>query len=862
MVFTGSDTVEQLRVEIVGDGDGLETELASVEGSLMSMTSAAGIAGGAIAAMSAVMAGQAVDAARQWETALTDVEKVTSEATADELRDSLLALGSDLAIPTRRLAQIAEIAGRLGVTGTDNIEAFTETIGKMAAATDLSAEQAANDIARLANALSVPIEEAENMGSAINEISNNVAASSSEIVSAMSRAAPAAGTLGVKFAELVAISGTLVASGMQVERSGTRTNEMFNRLAENVPEVAGAIGMTAEEFQRLIEEDPTEALFRYLDHLQSIEGSTARVTEATEIFGRSGGKAVLTLAQNFDSLEQSVRQSESAYRDATSVQSEYAAQADTLDSQITELQNSVFEFGTTTGEQMLPAVTDAVSGLGDLVDAANDANNATDGLLGTVALTGGIFGGTAAPIAAFVSGPIGWLIAGAGAASIAYQTNFADIQTTVDSSLARVTDLTQSHLSEMNEVTERELAKNNSIWAEAMEKGEGIVDVGVQSISGLFITELDAMLSANRFSLSVLTGDWDRALDTVQGFTVRAFVGLLDYISSVGGKIGDEFATGILDGVNQSIEGVEAFVQEYRDVLNIISTATGANVQISEDFEMEKLALPGEGGDSFSVPRYAPETATPGATGGPSDPTASGATQPTADQYAGLVGGTGNQSAGMPMAEFTPAIEQALTRNRDTLQELKELTEERKSIKEELKETPPWEDSWDDLKTRLEETNERRQELQDRLDSQGIGVPGYVSDPSKIENRSMQMTPELFRALANQQGGVTASKAGLSEAEFARVSNMVLGSGFAGASSGSVSATSMGGATPAVASSMQKHVSSFGDHVAAFARAVENLQATEWRVTASDEFVVQQREVARDEVQNITSRYRRGVGPS
>ncbi|MFC7202854.1 phage tail tape measure protein [Haloferax namakaokahaiae] len=809
MVFTGSDTVERLRVEINGDGDGLVSELTSVEGSLASMADAAGVAGGAIAAVSAVMAGEAVDSARKWEAALADVERVTSEATADELHDSLLELGSDLAIPTRQLSGIAEAAGRLGVEGSESIEKFAETVGMISVSTDLAADQAASDFARLANAMNVPIEEIENMSSAVNTLSNDTASSASEIVGSMSRAAPAAGALGAKFEDVAAMAATLVASGMQVERSGTRLNEVFSRLSERSAEVAQATGMTASEFQRLVEDDPTQALFKYLEHLRSIESTTQQVTEANELFGRSGGKAVLALATNFDSLERSVQSSEQAYREATSVQEEYAAQADTLNAELQELQNGAFEFAVTTGDQMLPAVKATVGGLGDLTDQLNDANNATDGLLGQVGLTSVFFTSAGGAIARFVSGPLGLAVTAAQLAAISYQTNFADIQTTVDTSLARATELTESHLSEMNDITERELAKNNSIWAEAMEKGEGVVDVGVQSISGLVITQLDAMLSANRLSLSVFTADWDNALDTVQGFTVRTFVGLLDSVSNIGGDMGDEFVSAYLDSLNKGLEAIESFVKENRDVLNIVSAATGTNVTISEDFAMEKLSLPGEDNDPFSVPQYRPETAQSSSTTTNSDSPAANqyaqtTSQGAAAQYAQWLS---NPAAGgmssMPTAEFTPAIRRALE----------------------------------------------------------SGVPGYESDPAKIEEVSMKMTPELFRALGNQQGGVTAARAGLSEEEFARVSNLVYGSGFTSGTGSGSRTPSLGGSTPAVASSMQQHVSSFGDHVEAFKRAVQDLQGTEWRVTASDEFEIQQRQIAREELRQDADRFRRGAGP-
>src|SRR5690606_4129005 len=62
------------------------------------------------------------------------------------------------------LSRIGELAGQLGVSGVDNIEAFTKTIADIAVSTNLSSEAAATDFARIANILQEPIEKVANMG--------------------------------------------------------------------------------------------------------------------------------------------------------------------------------------------------------------------------------------------------------------------------------------------------------------------------------------------------------------------------------------------------------------------------------------------------------------------------------------------------------------------------------------------------------------------------------------------------------------------------------------------------------------------------------------------------------------------------
>ena len=66
-------------------------------------------------------------------------------------------MAKNIPVATKQLGNVAEIAGRLGIQGADNIQSFTRTVSKMGVATDISAEQAAQDFARLSNALGTPV---------------------------------------------------------------------------------------------------------------------------------------------------------------------------------------------------------------------------------------------------------------------------------------------------------------------------------------------------------------------------------------------------------------------------------------------------------------------------------------------------------------------------------------------------------------------------------------------------------------------------------------------------------------------------------------------------------------------------------
>ena len=88
----------------------------------------------------------------EYESAFAGVRK-TVDGTAEELAaisDGIKGMATDIPIATKELSGIAEAAGQLGIE-TGNILKFTDVTAKLAATTDLSANDAAISISKLGN---------------------------------------------------------------------------------------------------------------------------------------------------------------------------------------------------------------------------------------------------------------------------------------------------------------------------------------------------------------------------------------------------------------------------------------------------------------------------------------------------------------------------------------------------------------------------------------------------------------------------------------------------------------------------------------------------------------------------------------
>jgi len=170
----------------------------SVKSSALGAKHAVGAAGAVLAGAGVAAFKSAADSAIDFEEAMAGIEKVTSEAVANELESDIKDLATEIPLAHEELAELATQAGRMGAEGADEIAEFTEVAGQMGAATTLSADEAGTALGKVSSALDEPLENVGALGDAINETSNNFQATSDEIVDATQRSGQALSGLGLE----------------------------------------------------------------------------------------------------------------------------------------------------------------------------------------------------------------------------------------------------------------------------------------------------------------------------------------------------------------------------------------------------------------------------------------------------------------------------------------------------------------------------------------------------------------------------------------------------------------------------------------------------------------------------------------
>lgn len=392
-------------------------------------------------------------ASRDWESAFTGVRK-TVDASEEELaalNDSLLEMSTRIPLTTTALAGIAEMAGQLGIKTAD-IASFTETVAAMAASTNLSAEDAATAMARIANITQTAAQDYGRMGSTIVSLGNHFATTESEIVRMTYRLSAAGTQAGMTLPEIMGLAAAMSSLGMYAESGGSALSKVIKQVqmavetgSESLKDYAEVAGMTADAFAQLWSEDSAAAMQRLIEGIADVERNSASITKTLDDLGVTElrtSDAMGRLANNHELLSDAIATANAAWAENTALMQEAETRYGTTESKLTMAANAAEQFKIAMGDQLNPVLEAGAGVFGDLAQGAADfvrEHEGTAAVIVTIATALGTLAaaGTAAMVIAKIgpalvaafSGPAGAVIgltaalAGAAAGWITYSAS-------------------------------------------------------------------------------------------------------------------------------------------------------------------------------------------------------------------------------------------------------------------------------------------------------------------------------------------------------------------------------------------------------------------------------------------------------
>ncbi|MNW39616.1 Phage-related minor tail protein [compost metagenome] len=314
-----------------------------------------------------------------FESAFAGVRK-TVDATEEEFQkisDSLREMSTVGPSTASELAVIAEAAGQLGIQN-DAILSFTSTMSDLGVATNMSANQAATALARLANITQMPQENFDRLGATIVALGNNLATTESEITEMALRLAGAGHQIGLSEAQILALAGSLSSVGIEAEAGGSSFSRVMINMAQAVAtggkdlnNFAAVAGMSVSQFKDAFQKDASGALISFVEGLGRMSKSGENTFAVLELLGLSEIRvrdALLRASGAGDLFRNSMELGTKAWEENSALTNEASRRYETTASQLKILGNRIVDAAITLGDALVPAIMSVLDALGPMFE--------------------------------------------------------------------------------------------------------------------------------------------------------------------------------------------------------------------------------------------------------------------------------------------------------------------------------------------------------------------------------------------------------------------------------------------------------------------------------------------------------------
>jgi len=318
-----------------------------------------------------------IQAFADFEKALIGVQKTTNltDIETEALGLEIEKLALRIPKTTEELLSIAKSAGQLGVTGSENILNFAETIARLGVASDVSGEEAATALARILKVTNETVGGVDELASVIVKLGNTFEASESEILAVTNEVAAAATQFGTSSASAVALSAALKSLGRRAESSGSAVSRSLIEIDKALREGGQSLkdferitGLTGEELEKVFKEDSLVAFKVFVAGLARIEEEGGSVAEELAKLGLTSirtNSILGVLAKNSESVEKAFKSASKEVIENRALIDESNKAFSTLTSQIGLARNSIAFAARALGTALAPAVTSIVKSISE-----------------------------------------------------------------------------------------------------------------------------------------------------------------------------------------------------------------------------------------------------------------------------------------------------------------------------------------------------------------------------------------------------------------------------------------------------------------------------------------------------------------
>ena len=330
-----------------------------------------GLALGAVAAISGITftVKKCVEEYAKMDDEMTNVRKYTGQAAEEVERMNEDFKKMDTRTPRQKLNQLAEDAGRLGITSTAAVEEFVDGADKINVALgDDLGDKAVSQIGKLAQMFGEDKTKGLRgamlaTGSAVNELAQNSSASAGYLVDFTARVAGVGKQAGFTQAQIMGLASVLDQNMQQDETAATAVQNLLAKMFQDSAKFAQIAGLNVKEFAKTLKEDANGALLQFLAAMRA-KGGFADLAPMFEEMKMDGSRAtgVLTvLADKLDDIKTAQDLASEAYSEGTSVLNEFETQNENVKAQLEKASKKFLDLSIELGQKLYPAARYCIS---------------------------------------------------------------------------------------------------------------------------------------------------------------------------------------------------------------------------------------------------------------------------------------------------------------------------------------------------------------------------------------------------------------------------------------------------------------------------------------------------------------------
>jgi TP901 family phage tail tape measure protein len=316
--------------------------------------------------------GASVKAAVEFEASFAGIRKTVDGTKGDfaALAQGMRDMAKEKPVNVNELNRIGEIGGQLGIA-KDGILAFTDVVSDMTIATEMSAEQAAFSLARIAKLTETPTEGFRGLGDMIAKLGDDGSSTEGEIAAFGERIAGVGHLAGFSSKGILATGAAMANLGIEADAGGTAVQKVWIDMLQSVMsggkqlDAYGAvIGQTGAQFAQLFKQSPDEAFLQFVQGLEQSGPAAVNVLQNLGIDDARQIRAFAGLASSAGTLKQAY---ETAGAAQGKLKEEVAVFAGTAQSQFILFKNALQDVGITIGQTILPNLLKLKPALDDVI---------------------------------------------------------------------------------------------------------------------------------------------------------------------------------------------------------------------------------------------------------------------------------------------------------------------------------------------------------------------------------------------------------------------------------------------------------------------------------------------------------------